>query len=149
MGAELDAIYWWQNIRLPVVFQAALEALIGGGVRRFIEIGPAPVLQSFLRDALARAGQPGHVLASLMRQRAERDPFAAIAAACHVGGGDIDGARALDGFATAVACRAMPGNGRRSAPSRPSRRSSWRARSAITRCSASATRCREVTGCRT
>ncbi len=106
MAGELDAGYWWRNVRLPVLFQPAVDTLIGRGVRLFLEIGPAPVLQSFLREGLHRASQPGQVLASLTRrpQRADTpplDPFAAIAAACHVAGAGIADAPALDGFATA------------------------------------------------
>ena len=100
-AGDLDAIYWWHNVRQPVLFRPAVETLIARGLRLFIEIGPAPVLQSFLRDAVQRAGQPGRVLASLTRQPAERNPFAAIAAACHVAGAGIEGAPGLDGFATA------------------------------------------------
>ena len=102
----LDAGYWWRNVRLPVLFRPAVEALIERGVRLFLEIGPSPVLQSFLREALKRAGQPGQVLVSLTRQpprvdMASLDPFAVIAAACHVAGAGIQDAPALDGFASA------------------------------------------------
>ena len=93
-AGELDAGYWWRNVRLPVLFRQAVETLIGRGVRLFLEIGPAPVLQSFLREGLQRSGQPGRALASLTRrpQRVDTpplDPFAAIAAACHVAGAGI------------------------------------------------------------
>ena len=105
---ELDAGYWWRNVRLPVLFRDSVAALLERGVRLFLEIGPAPVLQSFLRDALQRAGQPGHALASLTRQPALADPFAAIAAACHVAGAGIQNAPALDGFASARGLPAYP-----------------------------------------
>lgn len=104
-AGDLDADYWWRNVRQPVLFSAALDRLIGGGMRVLLEIGPQPVLQSFLRDALQRAGQPGRTLVSLSRQPVDLDPFAAIAAACHVAGADIAGAASLAG---PIAVRGLP-----------------------------------------
>ncbi len=96
-AGDLDAEYWWHNVREPVLFAAAADRLIEGGARVLLEIGPLPVLQSYLRDALARGGQAGRALPSLTRQPAGVDPFAAIAAACHAAGADITNAPALAG----------------------------------------------------
>jgi phthiocerol/phenolphthiocerol synthesis type-I polyketide synthase C len=96
-AGALDAEYWWRNVRAPVQFAAALDRVIAGGARVLLEIGPQPVLQSFLRDGLQRADRQGRALPTLSRQPAGLDPFAAIAGACHAAGADITGAPALAG----------------------------------------------------
>jgi acyl transferase domain-containing protein len=105
---ELDASYWWRNVRQPVLFRDAVAGLIEAGARIFLEVGPQPVLQSFLRDALKRAGHVGQVLRSLSREPASVDPFAAIAASCHVAGAGLDRATLFDGPATPRGLPAYP-----------------------------------------
>lgn len=96
-GPDLDAHYWWLNIREPVRFADAIRRLIDDGSTLFLEIGPHPVLQSYLRDALQAAGVPGKCLGSLTRKPAPGDPFLRIAGACHVAGGDLSAAPRYDG----------------------------------------------------
>jgi acyl transferase domain-containing protein/NADPH:quinone reductase-like Zn-dependent oxidoreductase/SAM-dependent methyltransferase/NADP-dependent 3-hydroxy acid dehydrogenase YdfG/acyl carrier protein len=48
-AAPLDTEYWWTNIRAPVLFAPAAHHLIGDGFDVFVEIGPHPVLKSYLR----------------------------------------------------------------------------------------------------
>ncbi len=105
---RLDGVYWWRNVRQPVLFSTALDRLIGGGARIFLEVGPQPVLQAPIREGLRRAGLSGTVLASLSRQAAGADPFAIIAARCHVAGASIAGAESLAGSATARGLPAYP-----------------------------------------
>ena len=88
-GTALTADYWWQNIRWPVLFRDAVDDLIGGGTRIFIEIGPNPILQSYLRDGLRAADAGGRVLGTLSRTLADGDPFVKIAAQCYVAGYDL------------------------------------------------------------
>ncbi len=52
---DLDNEYWWNNIRRPVRFAAAIEAALAEGHRLFLEIGPAPLLLSYLRDTARRS----------------------------------------------------------------------------------------------
>jgi phthiocerol/phenolphthiocerol synthesis type-I polyketide synthase C len=93
----LDADYWWRNIRDPVRFADATAVLVEAGYRIFVEIGPNPVLQAYLHDALRSVEGQGRVLATLTRKQADQDPFPAIAAKCHVAGHDITGAACFDG----------------------------------------------------
>ena len=96
-AGELDADYWWRNVRSPVRFVEAMAGLVAAGHRILVEIGPNPILQSYLHDAL-RAGQAeGRVLATLSRRDGDGDPFPAIAAQCHVAGYDISGLAWFDG----------------------------------------------------
>lgn len=75
----LDARYWWRNVRRPVHFAAAIDRLIGEGHRLFVEIGPAPILQSYLREQLADSGVEGRTMPTLTRQSASSDPFPGLA----------------------------------------------------------------------
>ena len=96
-GEALGAEHWWRNIRNPVRFVEAAARLIDEGCRIFVEIGPSPILQSYLRDALRAAEVEGRVLASLSREESNDDPFPAIAAHCHVAGHDMTAAPLFDG----------------------------------------------------
>ncbi|HVH77550.1 MAG TPA: SDR family NAD(P)-dependent oxidoreductase [Stellaceae bacterium] len=94
---RLDPTHWWRNIRDPVRFAEAARRLIDEGHRIFLEIGPSPILGSYLNDALRVAGVEGRVLASLSRKERDDDPFPEIAARCHVAGHDLTAAPAFDG----------------------------------------------------
>ncbi|ADI13133.1 putative type I polyketide synthase WcbR [Streptomyces bingchenggensis BCW-1] len=52
-GADLDADYWWQNVRLPVRFDAAIRRVVDDGAGLLVEIGPHPVLRTYLRRIAA------------------------------------------------------------------------------------------------
>jgi len=47
---KLDAEYWWKNIRQPVLFAEALDNLLDDGYQVFLEIGPHPVLRSYVNE---------------------------------------------------------------------------------------------------
>ncbi|MCD0501932.1 type I polyketide synthase [Bordetella petrii] len=66
-GKELDAVYWWRNIREPVRFQHAIDALVARGDNVYIEVGPHPVLRSYVNDSLAAADIKGRVLLTASR----------------------------------------------------------------------------------
>ncbi len=107
-GPELGARYWWRNVREPVRFSAAVDAAIADGARIFLEIGPHPVLQAYLHDALRRADAPGRVLPTLSRRPAAHDPVRLIAARCHVSGHGIAASPLFDGPADVSALPAYP-----------------------------------------
>lgn len=96
-AGSLDAGHWWRNIRDPVRFSAALDVLIADGYRIFVEIGPNPVLQAYLRCGLDAARVEGRAIATLDRRAEIGDPFPAIAAQLHAAGHDISGATWFDG----------------------------------------------------
>ncbi|MEU3183884.1 SDR family NAD(P)-dependent oxidoreductase [Streptomyces sp. NPDC006923] len=54
-GEQLDAEYWWRNVREPVLFADAVRHLADEGCTAFVEIGPHPVLTPYLRR-MAPAG---------------------------------------------------------------------------------------------
>ncbi|WP_182887383.1 type I polyketide synthase [Microbispora sp. H10885] len=66
-GPELDATYWWRNVREPVRFAAAVERVLGDGFDVLLEIGPHPVLRSYLRRISGSARVRAAVVATLRR----------------------------------------------------------------------------------
>lgn len=68
--APLDAAYWWRNVRQPVLFESAIEAMLRDGVRRFVEVGPHAILVGYLRS-IARAKNLDVQICSLERRQDE------------------------------------------------------------------------------
>ncbi|WP_084516548.1 type I polyketide synthase [Microtetraspora niveoalba] len=66
-GPELDASYWWRNVREPVRFAAAVERVLGDGFDVLLEIGPHPVLRSYLRRVSGTARVRAAVVTTLRR----------------------------------------------------------------------------------
>ncbi len=66
-GDQLDAGYWWRNVREPVRFAQAVEKAAELGCRVFVEIGPHAILQRYITDTLAAAKYAGRVLSTLRR----------------------------------------------------------------------------------
>ncbi|MGK5499107.1 acyltransferase domain-containing protein, partial [Streptomyces sp. URMC 125] len=59
---RLDAGYWWRNVRRPVRFAPAVEALAAEGFDVFVEIGPHAVLGPYLRRLLRGGASPAEVV---------------------------------------------------------------------------------------
>ncbi|WP_233281006.1 type I polyketide synthase [Paenibacillus algicola] len=71
-GSDLDAEYWWRNVREPVYFASAVQDILEDGYRLFLEVGPHPVLGSSIKECLQKQGVEGYVLPSLRRSAPER-----------------------------------------------------------------------------
>lgn len=89
-GTTLDADYWWANVRQPVLFSAAVEAALQAGARVFVEIGPRPVLQTYLSDGLNSAEITGAVVGCDDHGAAEHDPIRRTLARVVAKGGKVD-----------------------------------------------------------
>ncbi|WP_376770303.1 polyketide synthase dehydratase domain-containing protein [Actinomadura kijaniata] len=70
-GGDLDAGYWAENLRRPVLFADAVAGL-DADHSLFVEIGPHPVLTGAVEQTRAAAGLPGTAVASLVRRQDER-----------------------------------------------------------------------------
>lgn len=92
-GARYDADYWWQNVRQPVRFQAAIETLLQQGHRHFMEIGPHPVLSQAIRATLNGRGTTGAVFPTLSRKIDADTAFAEAVARVHATGCTFDWSR--------------------------------------------------------
>ena len=80
-GGQLDAQYWWRNVREPVQFRGAVASAAQKGATVFIEMGPRPILTANIADVLNEGGFDGGALASLSdKDRGESDPLILVAA---------------------------------------------------------------------
>ena len=71
-GPELNADYWWRNIRQPVRFAAGIEQLLRSGCTTLVEIGPHPVMASALAEIALTQKSSITAVASLRRAEDER-----------------------------------------------------------------------------
>ncbi|GDY50980.1 hypothetical protein SVIO_016030 [Streptomyces violaceusniger] len=101
--AELDADYWYRNLRETVELERVTRAALEDGHHTFIEISPHPVLTTGLRETLDDADVPGGlVLASLRRDDGGLTRFLTALAEAYAHGVEVDwlpvfpGARRVD-----------------------------------------------------
>ncbi|MBP0491202.1 type I polyketide synthase [Pararoseomonas indoligenes] len=92
-----DATYWWRNLRAPVRFADAAAEAGRLGARPVIEVGPHPILQSYLREALRAAKAEAPILATLSKRDLPGDPIPGIADRATAAGADPRGAPAFAG----------------------------------------------------
>jgi len=71
-GTAFDAEYWGKNLRQPVLFATAIEALVKNDHTLFVEINPHPILSNAIRSILTQHGKTGLTLPSLRREEEER-----------------------------------------------------------------------------
>ncbi len=94
-GDELDALYWWRNVRAPVLFEAAVGQIFdsGGDAHLFVEVGPHLVLSAALGACLKHRQRWGGVVPSLHRARRERATLLSSLGRLFVAGGRVDFSR--------------------------------------------------------
>jgi len=90
---ELDAAYWVQNLRAPVLFARTIERLIRSGHLFFVELSPHPLLLPDIAEALNRGGSDGLALPSLRREQAERRGLLQTLGALYTRGYEVEWAR--------------------------------------------------------
>ncbi|NUP33797.1 MAG: type I polyketide synthase, partial [Streptomycetaceae bacterium] len=90
-GPELDAGYWYRNLRRTVRFADATAALAAEGFRAFVEVSPHPVLVPSVIETLDEHVQaPTVVTGTLRRGDGGLDRFLSSAAELHVRGVPVD-----------------------------------------------------------
>ncbi|SIT31348.1 type I polyketide synthase [Achromobacter sp. MFA1 R4] len=89
-GAALDAAYWWRNVREAVRFEQSANQLAADGNNIYVEIGPHPVLRSYLNDTLKTADMPGSVLSTATRGADDPEKIWGAAGQVIVAGGQLD-----------------------------------------------------------
>ena len=88
--AELDARYWYRNLRQSVLMEPVLRSLLQQGQRAFIEVSPHPVLGFGLQEALDVHGGEGITsLATLQRDQGAPERFALSLAQAHTAGIEV------------------------------------------------------------
>lgn len=71
-GPECGPGYWAENLRRPVQFRQAIEAIAAEGPCVFVELSAHPVLRKPVQQTLAAMNAPVHTLASFWRNEDER-----------------------------------------------------------------------------
>jgi acyl transferase domain-containing protein len=71
-GPELGAGYWADNLRQPVRFAGAVQALVESGHGLFVELSPHPLLTTSVEEVLHGAEGEGCAVGSLRRGQGER-----------------------------------------------------------------------------
>src|SRR5262249_9755759 len=90
-GHELDASYWYANVRETVRFADAITALAGQGYGTFIEVSPHPILETAVADTIAEAGLPAPVISgTLHRDGGDAARILTALARVHVRGIAVD-----------------------------------------------------------
>ncbi len=90
--AELDAGYWYRNLRQTVLMEPVLRSLLQAGRRSLIEISPHPVLAFGAQetiDSLPEA-KGASVTATLRRDQGTAERFALSLAEAHSTGAEVD-----------------------------------------------------------
>ncbi|MFD4575395.1 type I polyketide synthase [Streptomyces sp. NPDC058417] len=105
-GTALDAAYWYRNLRRPVLFRRAVDALLADGYRLFVENSAHPALTVWLQEALESTGRTGGVVGTLHRGEGDRTRFLTSLAALHALGRPVDWDAVFDG--TGARRRALP-----------------------------------------
>ncbi len=94
-GPELDAHYWWRNVREPVRFSQAVGAAVQAGARIFIEVGPTASLLSHINDCVDERTATIATLCALDKKDRGDDPIAAALAMALARGASVDDAKAF------------------------------------------------------
>lgn len=103
-GPELNADYWWDNVRGSVHFKSAIDELSRDGYQLFLEIGPHPVLAHAIQETLNEHNRTGIMLASCRRQEDENLRFIRSLASLQSMGFSIAWERLTDGAPTTLPC---------------------------------------------
>ncbi|WUI04265.1 SDR family NAD(P)-dependent oxidoreductase [Spirillospora sp. NBC_00431] len=106
--AQLDAAYWYRNMREPVEFERATRALIAAGHRVFVETSPHPMLTVSVQETLEDAeetrlrDEPGGRSVTVGSLRRDEDVWQRVLTALaevHVRGTAVSWPAVLEGHA--------------------------------------------------
>ncbi|WEO93614.1 thioester reductase domain-containing protein [Streptomyces sp. FXJ1.172] len=87
---ELDAEYWWRNLRRTVEFETASHHLLTTGHHLFIEISPHPVLAFGLEGTIEAAQADATVIGTLRRDDGGPHRMTTSLAQAHTHGAPVD-----------------------------------------------------------
>ncbi|MFI7546103.1 SDR family NAD(P)-dependent oxidoreductase [Actinoplanes sp. NPDC049599] len=85
-GPEMDAAYWAENLRRPVLFADAMNALFDEDVTHVVEISPHPVLTPAMEQLAALRPEPPAVLTTIRRDQGDRAALTLALARGYVAG---------------------------------------------------------------
>ncbi|MDN3265975.1 acyltransferase domain-containing protein, partial [Streptomyces sp. CSDS2] len=88
-GSELDAGYWYTNLRQTVDFHGATKALLADGFDVFVESSAHPVLTASVEESVEEAGAEAVVLGTLRRNEDEQRRFTVALGEAFVAGLEV------------------------------------------------------------
>ncbi|MFC9929209.1 type I polyketide synthase [Streptomyces sp. NPDC127190] len=94
---ELDAGYWYRNLREPVQFERAMGTVLKRGHTLLFEISPHPVLSVGAQEAIDALGGSGAVVGSLRRGEGGPRRFLTSLAQAYTLGAPVDWAAVFAG----------------------------------------------------
>ncbi|WP_382464787.1 type I polyketide synthase [Streptomyces noursei] len=94
---ELDAGYWFRNLRGRVRFADAVKGLLAAEHRAFVEVSSHPVLTMSVQDLIEEAAVPAVATGTLRRDQGGADRFLLSAAALFVRGVHVDWTGVFEG----------------------------------------------------
>ncbi|MFG2865648.1 type I polyketide synthase [Streptomyces sioyaensis] len=89
-GPELNAAYWYRNLRQTVEFEAATRALLADGYEIFVEASAHPVLAVGLQETFQSAGSAAAAVPSLRADDGGWDRFLLSLGEAWVHGAPVD-----------------------------------------------------------
>ncbi|NBE50386.1 type I polyketide synthase [Streptomyces boluensis] len=98
---DLDAAYWYRNLREPVEFERTMDAVLKAGPALLVEASPHPVLSLGVQEVIETTGGTGAVVGSLRRGDGGRRRFLTSLAEAYVLGAPVDWRAAFDGVRAA------------------------------------------------
>ncbi|TGA86458.1 type I polyketide synthase, partial [Streptomyces palmae] len=96
-GPELDAEYWYRNLRQTVEFQQVITELVASGHRAFIEVSPHPVLTFGVREMVDAVATDALVVGTLRRDEGGPDRLTASLAEAFAAGVPVDWSESYPG----------------------------------------------------
>ncbi|GAA4312774.1 hypothetical protein GCM10023086_33460 [Streptomyces venetus] len=87
---ELDAEYWYRNLREPVQFERTMGTVLKKGHTLLVETSPHPVLAAGAQEAIETFGGSGAVVGSLRRGDGGPERFLTSLAQAYVLGAPVD-----------------------------------------------------------
>ncbi len=89
-GLELNAEYWWNNIRKPVLFKRAINNILADGTNIFLEVGPHPVLRSYINACLKEKKTEGRIFATATKGNNSAERVRRACSQATIAGATID-----------------------------------------------------------
>ncbi|MEU0157247.1 acyltransferase domain-containing protein, partial [Micromonospora fulviviridis] len=86
----MDAGYWYENLRRPVRFDAAVRVAVAAGHTTFVEVSAHPVLTLPVAAILDDTGTAGHTLGTLRRREDDPSRLLTSLATAHTIGLPVD-----------------------------------------------------------
>ncbi|WP_234305892.1 non-ribosomal peptide synthetase/type I polyketide synthase [Nocardiopsis alba] len=93
--AELDAEFWYRNLRSPVMYERAARAVLADGHRTLVELSAHPVLVRPTKEVVADLGSDARVIGTLRRDRQGASRFVVSLAEAWTHGAPVDWSRPL------------------------------------------------------